>query len=108
MNIIEAGQESPPESPTNQKMPDDLFASIRAHVATATGLITANRQIRSITYMRRSNFVTLEVGSVRFGKVVAILDAIVSFLICTPEHGALTGMPISIWATDVRTVVYFE
>jgi hypothetical protein len=108
MSIIEAGLKLLPDSVKNHMMSDDAFATIRDYVATATGLLTAKRQIRSITYQRRSNFVTLEVGDMKYGTVVAILDAIVSFLVCTPEHGALSGIPVTIWATDVRQVVYFD
>ncbi len=99
---------------TDQEKAEQLYADIKQR---AQGLDISDKRIFRLIYQDEGKDWVAEVGRIelvegrelRYGEVViAILDAKVTYLICTPNLGILRDKPIMVPKNAVKSVEYFE
>ena len=99
---------------TDKAQAEELYASIKQR---AQGLEITDKRIFRLAYQDEGKDWIAEVGRIelvdgkelRYGEVViAILDATVTYLICTPNLGILRDKPIMVPKNEVKSVEYFE
>ncbi|CCF84889.1 hypothetical protein [Nitrolancea hollandica] len=99
---------------TDQEKAEQLYADIKRR---AQGLDISDKRIFRLIYQDEGKDWVAEVGRIelvegrelRYGEVViAILDATVTYLICTPNLGILRDKPIMVPKNAVTSVEYFE
>jgi hypothetical protein len=93
---------------------EEIYAQIRGR---AKGLEISDRRIFRLEYKDEGKDWIAEVGRIelvngqelRHGElVIAILDAGVTYLVCTPNLGVLRGQPIMVPKNAVKSVMEFE
>ncbi len=99
---------------TDKDQAEELYADIKRR---AQGLEISDKRIFRLAYKDEGKDWIAEVGRIelvdgkelRYGEVViAILDATVTYLVCTPNLGILRDKPIMVPKNAVKSVEYFE
>lgn len=99
---------------TDKDQAEELYADITRR---AQGLELSDKRVFRLIYQDEGKEWIAEVGRIelvdgqelRYGEVVvAILDATVTYLVCTPNLGILRDKPIMVPKNAVKSVEYFE
>jgi hypothetical protein len=90
---------------------DRVLEDIRAHAAATTSFVPNRRRIWRIEIREGGEIRTIEVGDIEpqnSERVVAILDAVAVYFVCTASGDTGFSMPIQIHAEDVLDARSFD
>jgi len=89
---------------------EELYQAIKQFAAEVKGCAIGGRRVRSITFRDGGYIVQALVGRpepCKGGIVIAILES-ESYLVCTPDRGALKGEPLMVGKHEVTDSEDFE
>lgn len=95
---------------SNDHHVEQLYNATRKFCAEQTGWKVLPTRIYSLRYRHNGNEYYAQVGTNDpiEGLVVCILESEVTYFVCTPNRGVLSGSPILVGREDVSYVELFE
>ncbi len=95
----------------NKELASDVYDAIKKLAKRTTGWDVTDRRIYYIKYHHKGRDYEAKVGekeTQQGGLVVAILESVVAFLVCTRSQGVLWKMPMFVGKTEVTSITDFD